>query len=153
MEPSTLFVSAMVAGILDMAAFTLATLGKVVPIKAPYTYTPNLVLADLTLADFDGSTPIAQDAVPSTYTDPLTGDSVIALTAPAGGFQWVTSGVTNLPQTIYGYALTDAAGTTLVAVTDPLTTPIPLTATGQGIDAGELGFRVTAAGVTPLQQS
>lgn len=150
MEPLALFVTAMVDGILAMAAFTVGTLGKVVPIKAPYTYSPDMALADLTLADFDGSTPIAQSAVPSTYTDPLTGDAIIAITAPAGGFQWVTSGVTNLPQSIYGYALTNAAGSVLVAVTDPLTTPLPLTETGQGIDAGEIGFRVTTAGLSPL---
>lgn len=153
MEPLNAFKTAIVAGILDMAVFTLATLGKLVPLKAPYTYTPGMALADVTVSDFDGSTPIVQSAVPSTYSDPLTDDEIIALTGPAGGFQWVTSGTTNLPQTVYGYALTDAGGTTLLAVTDPLTTPIPLTAVGQGIDAGDVGFRVTLSGLSPLQQS
>lgn len=148
MNPVGPVLTALIDGILGMAAFTAGTLGKVKPIRQPYAYTPGMVLADLTLADFATSTALAMGDEPSTYTDPLTGDEIIALAAPVGGFEWLVTAGTNLPQTIYGYALTDAAGTVLIGVTDPLTDPLPLTTVGQGIDAGELTFRVTLAGVS-----
>lgn len=148
MKPVLSVYQAMADGILAMAWATLATLGKVVPIKAAYTPGPNLALSDLTLSDFDGSTPIAQTVVPVVNRDPVNGDFFVRVKPPAGGWNWTTTGVTNLPQNVNGYALTDAGGTTLIGVTDPLTVPPVLTASGQNIDAGELIFRIPLGSVS-----
>jgi len=135
-------------GFVGAAVFLTATLGKVVPLKAAYTPGLDLVFADLSLANFDGSTGLTQDDEPVIYTDPGTGDIIVNLVEPAGGWEWVTSGVTNLPQTIYGYALLNAAGNAVLAVTEPLASPITLNAAGQGIDAGSLTFRIPVGSIS-----
>jgi len=138
---------AMAAGIAAMAPFQVATLGIVRPIRSPYTPGIDLEFADLDLSDFDVSTALVQDAVPVIYSDPATGDIIINLEEPAGGWQWITTALTNLPQQVWGYALLNAAGNSLVAVTEPLVDPLTLSAVGEGIDAGPLTFRVPVGGV------
>jgi len=142
MIPTAPFYVGLGTGFVGQAPFLTATLGKVVPLKAAYTPGPDLAFGGISVANFDGSTAIVQDDEPVIYTDPGTGDIIVNLVEPAGGWQWVTTGTTNLPQTIYGYALLNAAGNALVGVTVPLVDPIVLTASGQGIDAGPLTFRI-----------
>lgn len=112
-------------------------------IIADFTPDENLTFADLTFADFDGSTELsAALGDQQTGEDPLTGDQLITMIEPAGGWRWTVTGVTNLPQTVYGYALIDtAAGTDLLGVAK-LPTPIPLTAVGQEINIGTVAFRL-----------
>jgi hypothetical protein len=109
-------------------------------VKDPFVAEETLVAADLTYADFDGGTP--KDVGLNDQLvgiDPVTGDQRVTLIEPVGGWRWETSGVTNLPQTIYGFALRDAAGTTLLAV-ETLATPITLTEAGQEINLGTVKF-------------
>jgi hypothetical protein len=103
-------------------------------ISAPFNLTENLIAADLTLADFTGSTPI--EGVTGTQEvgiDPVTLAQVIEVTPPLGGYRWETTNTTNLPQTIYGYALLNNAMSTLLAVGE-LPDPITLQDAGQFID-------------------
>jgi len=132
------------AGLLDLPAFTLATLGDVVPIKSPYTPEIGLLLGDIELADFTpvGDLQITQSAVPNASVDPETGDPMLTVVPPVGGWYWETADAVNLPQLIYGYAVINAAGDTLVAVTDPLPDPITLEAAGESLNAGILTFRL-----------
>lgn len=100
-------------------------------IKEPFTPSPGLAIGDLTLADFDGSTPLNVGVgTQPEGLDPATGDSIITMIPPAGGWRWETTGVTNLPQTIYGVALTTDTGAALLA-TYALATPVTLTAVNQ----------------------
>lgn len=83
------------------------------------------VLADLSEADFDGYAQIgpldwALGSVVGTAWQMI--DSTTR--------QWTVSGGTNLPETIYGYFITD--GTYIIAC-ESLATPIVLTAIGQVI--------------------
>jgi hypothetical protein len=101
---------------------------------APFTPSADLLLAGLTEADFDGHTALNAGIGPQeSYTDPVTGLRIVQLLEPAGGWHWVTSGVTNLPETIYGYYVTDNANAVLYG-SALLPTPVTLNAVGQGID-------------------
>jgi len=107
-----------------------------------------LTFADLVLATFDGSTPIAVGlGTQPTGENPFTAAEVISLKQPVGGFRWETTGVTNLPQTIYGYVLLNDALDTLLA-SDLLDTPVTLTAVDQVIDIGAAEMQLPANTIT-----
>lgn len=103
-------------------------------VKEPIIPGESLVFADITVADFDGSTAIdvGVGTQPSAF-NPGSNDLVIDLKPPAGGFRWETTGVTNLPQTIYGYVLLNNADDTILAA-GVFDTPIELTAINQRVD-------------------
>lgn len=114
------------------------TANQIALISDPFTPDENLVIGGLTLANFVTSTPLAgSTGAQSVAIDPATGDQVITIKVPAGGWRWVTTGLTNLPQTIYGFALTDSTGATLIGVA-ALPVPVTLTAIGQQVDLGEV---------------
>jgi len=107
---------------------------EVILIKEPFTPGPDLVIGDLVEADFDGYTPLAKAGTsPVVTTDPATGDKIIRLPDPAGGWNWATTGVTNLPQTIYGFAVMNEAETVILC-SETFDTPIVLTAVNQVVD-------------------
>lgn len=111
-------------------------------VMAAFTPSPSLVLTDLTLADFTGSTPKAAGAAaPAFYTDPTTGDFIALLAEPAGGWKWSPSDGTNLPQTIFGYACLNNAQDELMA-TELIDPPITLSAPDQVITIGNVEFRI-----------
>jgi len=116
--------------------------------KEPFTEGPDLLLGDLTEADFDGYAPLAVDsATAQVFTDPTSGDTVIQLDEPAGGWSWETTGTTDLPQTIYGFALTDTAGA-VVHGSQLLDTPVVLDGTGQGFNIPNINFRLNAGAMS-----
>ena len=79
---------------------------KVRLLKAPFTPADDLVWADLTECDFDGYAAIAcAVGAQAQSIDPLTGASLVTMLAPVGGWRWETTGLTNLPQTVYGWTL------------------------------------------------
>lgn len=103
-------------------------------VKNAFSATEAVAVGDLELADFDGSTPL--EVVVGTQPeglDPVSGAAVITLSPPAGGWRWETTGVTNLPQTIYGRALMNDDQTVVLA-TERLATPIVLTGVNQVIN-------------------
>ncbi len=132
----------------DIRNAAMAVLAADVPTLAPVTPNKMLLaqnnfnpaesttLSDITEASFDGHTAISLGASPMTEGyDPTTDASKIDLKIPAGGFRWRTTGVTNLPQTIYGYYLTDSTGAVLLA-SAKFSTPMVLTVVNQVIDVG-----------------
>ena len=129
---------------------TLAPAGpgnKIALISVNFVPTENLVLAGLTLANFTGSTPIvAAGGAQQVGLDPTTGQQVITMSPPAGGWRWITGNAVNLPEVIYGFALLDNAMVTLLGV-QLLTTPVQLTAAGQEINLGDVQIHLV---LTPL---
>jgi|SRR5215210_4148944 len=111
--------------------------------KNPLTPAPELTFADLVLADFTGYNQLSlSDNIPNFGIDPLSGDYVGTLLPPAGGFRFeVDNTAGNLPQTIYGWALLDTAGTLLLG-TELIDPPVTLTAAFQVIDLGNLTLRI-----------
>lgn len=127
---------------------TLAPAGaanKIALIAGPVTPDENLVVGDIDLASFDGSTPIAgATGTQQAGIDPVTGDQIVTIKEPAGGWRWESTGVTNLPQTIYGFALLDATLAELLAI-GMLPVPVTITAAGQEINIGTATFRFVAS--------
>jgi len=129
----------------DTTTLAPATANEIVLIKEPFVPTETLAIGDLVVADFDGSTPIAgETGAQQVANDPATGDQIITIKEPLGGWRWETTGVTNLPQTIFGFALLDNTLADLYAV-ETLATPVTLTDAGQEINIGTAKFRVVAA--------
>lgn len=114
-------------------------------IKVPFTPTPDYVPDPTDLADFTGSAQLTTTGTPVVAKDPATGDVVIQLADPAGGWKWVTTNTANLPQTIYGYSVkqNDAPNQLGAVLFD---TPIVLTAAGQLVVIGAVQFRVILGG-------
>lgn len=129
----------------DVATLAPAADANIVAlVKAIFTPTEATVVGELDLADFDGSTPLAcGTGTQPEGLDPLTADALITLKSPVGGWRWETTGVTNLPQTIYGFALLNDDGTVLLAC-ERLTTPIVLNAVNQVLTLGAIGLRQLA---------
>lgn len=85
-------------------------------IKNAFNETENITVANLELADFDGSTPLAVGVgTQPEGLDPVSSASVVTIKPPAGGWRWEVSGETNLPQTIYGVALMNDDQTVVLA--------------------------------------
>lgn len=111
-----------------------ANANKIALVKAAFVPAETLVFADLDLADFDGSTPIlGNTGAQPEGLDPATNDSLVDITPPVTGYRFETTGVTNLPQTIYGFALVNNAADTLLA-SGLFDAPIELTAINQRVD-------------------
>jgi len=120
----------------DTTLAPAANANKMALIAAAFTPDEGLEEGDLTYASFDGSTPIT--GVVGTQqagVDPATLDQIVTIKEPAGGWRWESTGVTNLPQTIYGFALLDNALAVLLAVAS-LDEPVTITAAGQEINLG-----------------
>jgi hypothetical protein len=129
----------------DTGTLAPVAVNKIALVKANFALDENLLIGDLTLADFDGSTPLAASATGGLVgIDPITGDQIITIKDPAGGWRWETTGLTNLPQTIYGYALIDNAGATLLAAA-LFPDPIPLSAVGEQVSIGEATLTIVPA--------
>jgi len=107
-----------------------------------FTPSPTLVIGDITEADFDGYAALsAASAATQVFQDPATGDTRIQVREPAGGWTWIVSGNTNLPQTVYGYVLTDPTGATVYGserITPPIV--IPDGGTGMGFSIPDVGY-------------
>lgn len=118
----------------DAATLAPATDANVIAlVKAAFTPSEQLAAGDLDLADFDGSDPL--EGVTGTQPeslDPQTNDSLVDISPPAGGYRWETTGITNLPQTIYGFALFNNDLSTILA-SELLDVPQVMTAINQSI--------------------
>jgi len=115
--------------------------------KAAFTPNQNNVPADFTEADFDGYAPIAAIVgAQNVGVDPLTQERLVEMKIPAGGWRWVVTGLTNLPQQIFGAYLTDNAGAIVfgAALFDG---PITLDNLPQVVEVGSVTFRFRFNGV------
>lgn len=113
-------------------------------IRTEFTPSPDLLLADLDFCDFTGSAAKhAGSASTQTTIDPATGDQIVQVVEPLGGWHWACSGAgpLGLPQTVYGYALLSADGTELIA-TERLAEAVTIAASDQSVDIGQVRFRL-----------
>jgi len=107
---------------------------KVILFQNNVTLTKDTVIADLTPATFGGyAAKVLGAGDPTSGINPATGQWELRMREPVGGIEFTTSGTSNLPQTIYGYAIVSEDGTELFA-SKKFDTPITLTANQQVID-------------------
>ena len=150
MTPTSSLLAAVAGAIAnDTSALAQATFVHVYLVKSPFVPGINLTVADLTKADFAGAGSKATTvAAAQAFQDPATNEWIIQVNEPVSGWHWqTTDGTTNLPQTIYGYALTNTGETTLWG-TALLDTPALLNAAGQGIDVAQVRFRLSNAALS-----
>ncbi len=124
----------------DTATLAAATALHVHLAKAAFVPTPGLDPATLVEADFVGYAAIAiVTGAQLHFIDPVTGLRTIELKEPAGGLHFATTGITNLPQTIFGWWVTDDTDVVLYG-SGLLPVPIPLAISGQGFDLPPMRF-------------
>lgn len=91
------------------------------------------LLADLTEADFDGYGQIdLKESVAYDTVDALSGKRQV-LVLEEDPLHWIVTGTANLPQTIYGYAVLNSAGTAIVGI-ERFAAPVTVTGVDQSID-------------------
>jgi hypothetical protein len=124
----------------DTGSLGAAAVKHVHLIMAPFTPSPTTDFTALTEATFTGSTKLSAPAGnQSAFRDPGTGQLVVEMIPPAGGWHWQATAGANLPQTIYGWALTDLADAVTFG-SGLLPAPITLAQTGDGVDIPAVRF-------------
>lgn len=109
-------------------------------IKAPFVPSAQTDFTTLTPADFTGYAFIAAGTgTQQKFRDPITGELIVQMKEPAGGWHWAATGGANLPQTIYGWCLTDNADTVTYG-SDLLPSPVLMQASGDGVDVDQVRF-------------
>ncbi len=121
---------------------------KVSLIAAPFTPDENLVLGNLTLATFTGSAAkVAGTGTQGTGVDPATGEQIITILDPAGGWRWECTAAPGAPETIYGIALTDNGVTVLYGV-EPFDVPVTIAAVGDQVQVGNVKLTVNSSPIS-----
>lgn len=119
-----------------------ADANEIALIAADFVEDETLVIGDLTLATFTGSDPISgATGTQLAGIDPLTGEQVITIKEPAGGYRWECTADPVAPEEIFGYALTTKDGVALLAV-KRFEETITITEAGQQIDIGNATLRM-----------
>lgn len=122
----------------DVPTLAPATGNKVHLSQQTFTPSPARVIGDFLEATFTGyAALVAGTGAQQTFTDAATGLRTIQILEPAGGWHWVSTGTANLPQTIYGYYVTDNGTTTLFGCA-LLQSPVTITASNQSVDVGNI---------------
>jgi hypothetical protein len=128
----------------DAATLAPAALAnKIVLVANDLAIDENKVFADITAATFTGSTAIA-GAVGTQLAgvDPATGEQIVTIKVPAGGYHWECTAAPATPETIFAFALCDNALTTLLALAPMPDGPVVVSAVGDIIDLGDVTMRV-----------
>lgn len=133
-----------------MASYLAADVGTLAPVADPikiglitelFVPSCDLLIADVTISALPGLAPIAGVVGPQHESlDPVTGENIVEVKEPLGGFRWETPGDFVGIVTVYGYALTNNAGTILYG-TQLVNPPLALIAPNQALSAGPFQFR------------
>jgi len=117
-------------------------------VMAAFVASEASVIGDLTLATFDGSAALSAGVgTQAEGLDPNNTNALITIKSPVGGWRWETTGVTNLPQTIFGYCMLDNADAVLLGC-QTLDQTITLTAINQVVDLGSITITQQAGSMT-----
>lgn len=127
----------------DAATLGHATLPcKVALIENDFAEGNHLLASDLTKCAVAGLTPITcVTGTQNESIDPLTGELVVSMKVPAGGWRWECTDAVGLPKDIFGYALFDNAGTALYGATRFPQKRV-ISAVGHEVTTEEVAFRI-----------
>jgi hypothetical protein len=124
----------------DVGSLAAATALKVHLAQAAFTPSPSLALGTLTEATFTGySSLLATTGTQQTFNDPTSGNRIIQLKEPAGGWHWQATAGTGLPQTMFGWYLTDN-GVSILWGSALFNPTVTLVNSGDGVDIGQVRF-------------
>jgi hypothetical protein len=137
MQPSSLLanqVSQLVSA--DTTMLAAAAAPKVHLASAAFAPGLGLTVGSFTEATFQGYAALAAGATgaQTRYFDPATGNQLVEIKPPVGGWIFSCTGTTGLPQTIYGYYLTDNGTANLYASALLTGGPVTITASGQAVE-------------------
>lgn len=148
MTPTSLFsntINALLAA--NVAQLAAAAVKNVTLIKANFTPGAGTDIASLTPADFTGSAAkTAPSGAQQAFVDAGTGRRIVQLIEPVGGWHWVATDAVNLPQTIYGFVVTNDDDSETYG-SELLPTPIEILEAGQAVDLDQVRFTLS---LTPL---
>lgn len=100
------------------------------------------LLAGFSIPTTGGLAPKVVGAVPPlTSIDPLTGQIVLTMIAPLGGWQWVTTDTVGLNVTVFGFAVRFSGVGAWIAC-EQLPEPVILTGIGQEVTLREVSVRL-----------
>lgn len=129
----------------DTATLANASAMKVRLVAAAFSPALDLDISTLTYATFTGSTAkAAGTGAQQVFVDPTVGGRTVQILEPAGGWTWLCTVDPGSPETIYGFVLTDNAGTGLLG-SALLPAPITISASGQGITLPNIRFLMPAS--------
>lgn len=115
---------------------------KISLIASDFTPSEDLELADFTLATFTGSAAKSFGVGDQNVgIDPITGDQVVVLLDPTGGYRWACTVAPLTPEVIYGFAVTNMDVDVLLA-TCKLPTPITIENVNDQIVIGSVEVRL-----------
>jgi len=126
----------------DTTTLAVATFLDVFLIANAFTPGPALVSTDVppvTAAGLAAKT--TTSAVIVVGRDPVTGDYLIVVPAPAGGWNYVAGGA-GLPLNIFGFGVADHVDPTKLYGAQLFPAPVTINAAGQLIDLDEVMFRL-----------
>lgn len=114
---------------------------KVALVASNFVPSLDLTIGSLTLASFTGSTAkLAGVGDQTVYNDPVTGNRILQIKEPAGGWTWLCTATPTPAQVIYGFILTDNAGTVLYG-SQVLPNPITIDVAGQAVTVGAINLQ------------
>lgn len=135
LSPSNVILDALA----DLLAADTGTLASAAALKvklAANSFTPghDLLVGAFTAATFTGSADLSPTIGAQTvYVDPIDGKRTIELIEPVGGWHWDCTVDPTPAETIYGYYVTNNAGTVLLGC-ELFPVPVLIDAAGQGLD-------------------
>lgn len=125
-----------------------ALANKVGLVVANFTPTPATVYGDLVISAAASLTPIAVPVgAQAESVDPVTGEYVVEIIPPLGGYRWETPPGFTGPVTVYGFALFDNGAANLWGSVK-IDTPILLNGPNQVVTAPPLTFRIDGTKIT-----
>ena len=136
----------------ELAALLAADAGSLAPVSggvkvhliianfAPGLGTDFMTLTEATFTG--GAALLAAAGAQQVFRDPVSGDQIVQLIEPVGGWHWKATAGTLLPQTVFGYAVTDNASAVTYG-SNLFPTPILIQATGDGVDIAEVRFNLS----------
>lgn len=129
----------------DTSTLAPVAANKIALIVNAFALDENLDIGTLSFATFTGGDPKAgASGAQQVGTDPVTGDQVITILAPVGGWRWECTADPTLPETIYGWALINDAEDAILAAAI-LPAPIAISESGQFIDLGAVNMTFVLA--------
>lgn len=125
----------------DTTQLAAATATKLHLASASFTPSLSLLIGSMTEATFTGYAALAAGATGAqlNYFDPATGNQIVEVKAPAGGWVFKCTGSTGLPQTIFGSYLSDNGSANLLG-SQLLSPSVTLTAANQGLEVPNVRY-------------